>query len=118
MLEVLEPGVCFDYWVLALPRRHHLMDNVTLYTEQWFIMGPLWLVYFAALLIIITIIANLFIRPTWYDEESPEEHCHILDTHEKMVWEYGRQIEGLNVIGGELRVKLRAQGIFLAAGGP
>lgn len=59
------------------------------------------------------VIMNLVFRPTWYDEESPDEHCHILDTHDKMAREQARMIQRLV----EVRDELRAVRLFILAGG-
>ncbi len=56
---------------------------------------------------------NLVFRPTWYDEELPDEHCHILDTHDKMVREQARMMERIVETGDELQAQL----FCLAAGG-
>ncbi|KAI1164274.1 hypothetical protein F5B18DRAFT_255850 [Nemania serpens] len=107
--------ICWTCWkktsvwtakpLLYLVVCHYFINNETIYNAHWFIRCLLWLVHCTLVLIIMAVIMNLVFRPTWYDEESPDEHCHILDTHDKMAREQARMIQRLVEVRDELRAE-------------
>lgn len=63
------------------------MNSNIIHNAHCFFRGLFWLVCSTSFLIITAVITNFFTRSTWCDEESPEDHCHILDTRHKMAHE-------------------------------
>ncbi|KAI1175663.1 hypothetical protein F4777DRAFT_578797 [Nemania sp. FL0916] len=45
-------------------------------------------------LILMVPIARLAIWPSWYDEESPDEHCHVMDVPSKIMKEQYPEFDG------------------------
>lgn len=98
--------------LLYLIACHYLIRHETISDTYWFLRVILRLCYSTTILIITTVILNLVFRPTWFDEESPDQHCHILDTRDKMARELARMMERL----AEARVEFRAVRLFVMAG--
>ncbi|KAI0903893.1 hypothetical protein F4823DRAFT_244848 [Ustulina deusta] len=74
-LRCWKPGFILASKLLVCPIVFYFLS--TIYIVPWFLRCLFWLVYFMSFYTITAIFVFFLARPTWFDEESPEEHTHI-----------------------------------------
>ncbi|KAI1802942.1 hypothetical protein F4811DRAFT_526992 [Daldinia bambusicola] len=72
--------------------------------KNWAVRVILWLIYITTLLLFLLQIMNFLMFPPYYNEDAPEEHCHALDSHEKMQQRRARLREELRILRENLAV--------------
>ncbi len=73
----------------------------------WLLWGLSWLVYYKAILAVFGIFIRFIILVTSFPDRPIEQHCHILDAHEKMIREI-KQIKER-----EVRDEFQAEPLFI-----
>lgn len=81
--------------------------TVELFNARPVLDTPFCVVYYLAFIKILIPILTVVIRPAWYDEDAPENHCHYRDTPEKIAAERRRLQRELVILWDRVRAGVR-----------